>query len=515
MKRIACILAALMLLAVFPAQADTWYVYTANGKTLNLRSPKDNSVIGNIPYGTRLETDDDLSTETAAYVTYGGKSGYVKWEFLVKDPPPARNSGSSVPSASGAAPTNLRPADGAGAITIQAFGAYIEYAAGATGKYSAVSYDTPREIKITADLNGKRPAYWVIDGVRYDFEPTVPKTLTIDNAWDNMIVEAVTASSGSYTLLSPADIQAMRTGETLVARTINAKLCHLTAKDNGKGGWMDAFDFTYDYLNLATNKWEAGGQLTTRVRATVPKNKKIVYWKFDETHMKFSTDVTQFIVRTLNVSKTYEPIFNGSSAARVSPAPTSSLPNGGTPLFTSRPGESYTYSTATPAPVTRPSTGTATNTRPSTATATVAPTATPAPVTRPSTNTRPSTGTGTNTRPSTGTGTIARPSTATATPAPATRPSTGTETNARPSTAATVYTVSCTGCTFSGGGYDRASSGTVAAGTTITVYARARGISSWIVNGARRAIDRNGTLDTSTPITVTVNRNTTITCNYD
>ena len=88
MRRIWLAAALALLLAVSAAaSADTFYVYTENGKTLNLRSATNNSVIANIPYGTALEPDSELSTETAAYVTYKDKSGYVKWKYLVKEKP--------------------------------------------------------------------------------------------------------------------------------------------------------------------------------------------------------------------------------------------------------------------------------------------------------------------------------------------------------------------------------------------------------------------------------------------
>ena len=84
--RLVCAVLALCLLAV-SALGDTWYVYTKNGKTLNLRSEYDNSVIGYIPFGTALVPDEEKSTETSAYVTYGGQSGYVRWNYLVRTRP--------------------------------------------------------------------------------------------------------------------------------------------------------------------------------------------------------------------------------------------------------------------------------------------------------------------------------------------------------------------------------------------------------------------------------------------
>ena len=84
--RLLCAVLALCLLTG-AALGDTWYVYTKNGKTLNLRSEYDNSVIGYIPFGTPLTPDEEKSTETSAYVTYGGQSGYVRWNYLVRTKP--------------------------------------------------------------------------------------------------------------------------------------------------------------------------------------------------------------------------------------------------------------------------------------------------------------------------------------------------------------------------------------------------------------------------------------------
>ena len=50
LTRVMALLLMFILLTV-NAQAATWYVYTPNGKTLNLRSPANNAVIGNIPNG--------------------------------------------------------------------------------------------------------------------------------------------------------------------------------------------------------------------------------------------------------------------------------------------------------------------------------------------------------------------------------------------------------------------------------------------------------------------------------
>ncbi len=315
MKRICFLTLLLAVLIICTcALADTYYVFTPNGKTLNLRSPANNAVIGNIPYGTKLETDSNLSTETAAYVTWGGKSGYVKWQFLVKDPPPSK-SGSTVKASPAkttvkTVPGAMLPTDGDGDITIQAYGAYIEYTSKKnSGQYSAVSFDSPVKVKVTASLpKGKTIDYWVIDGVRYDFN-RVPTYFTLDNVTDSIIVEAVAKGQSSQTLLSAEAIQSIRTGEILIVQTIHAKLCHVRKDLKGAGGWIKMFDFTDNYVNRATNRTEIGGQVTIRVKAIIPSGKKISYWKFDDMKIDFNKNVTEMLIHTLNVSKTYQPVF--------------------------------------------------------------------------------------------------------------------------------------------------------------------------------------------------------------
>lgn len=346
------LLALALILCLIPASADTYYVYTENGKTLNLRSPVDNSIIGHIPYGTKLETDENLSTEISAYVTYKGISGFVKWEFLVKDPPKPKSGSAAEPAAAPPSQT------GRGTVTIRVIGGTVSYASGG-GSFTEISYDKPQKLKITAD---KKPAYWVINGVRYDFEPYIPASFTLDNCKASMTIEAVRKNQGSLTLLSAQDIQNTRTGERLIVDTIRAKLCHLNAKDYGAGGWMTEFDFTEDYTNRATNKRETSGQVTVRVKATVPSGKKISYWLFDEAMIDFDTDVTQFIVRSLNTSKTYEPVFKGSAPSRdpaaieARPIATAAPAPGPTPAPAALP--TVAPSSSTPAPtaaVTQPS----------------------------------------------------------------------------------------------------------------------------------------------------------------
>ena len=402
-NRLIPLLLALMLI-VLSAQAETYYVYTANGKSLNMRSAENNAVIGNIPNGTMLETDDLRSNETAAYVTWGGKSGFVKWQFLRKEPPASKGSVQTASPAVQKPETvrmdNMLPTNGEGDVTIQAYGAYIEYTSKNSGKYSAVSFDKPVKVKVTADLpKGKTIDYWVIDGVRYDFKSKIPNSFTLDNVTDSMIVEAVAKGQSSQTILSASTIQEIRTGETLIVNTIHAKLCHVRDDLKGAGGWITSFDFTNDYSNRATKQWEDGGQVTVRVKATIPKGKKISYWKFNDVKIDFDKNVTEMIVHTLNVSKTYEPVFGKTTTKKQGDPPTREDP--------------------------------------------------------------------------------------------------------------AMYTVTCVNCVFSGGGYNNATSGTVPAGTRVTVTAKVTEVSHWRINGSVLTKAVNKIVDgKKQPVKVDVNSST-------
>lgn len=55
------------------------YVKTANKGTLNLRAIPKGSIVAQIPYGTKLDAESEGEWSK---VTYNGKTGYVKTEFL-------------------------------------------------------------------------------------------------------------------------------------------------------------------------------------------------------------------------------------------------------------------------------------------------------------------------------------------------------------------------------------------------------------------------------------------------
>ena len=330
MKRTVRILFILILcLLVVTAQADTYYV--KSDAPLSLRDESTNEVLTTIPAGTALTPVGEKCTDICAYVTYGGYSGLVLWNYLTRTAPdqaavsqtaipPQPSSGVSQP-ATGTAPSAEGP------MTLQTVTAVIQRA---NSKNKAEGAEMTEAVVTAADNliitakipKGKKIDYWVINGVRYDFLRTV-SSLRLTNFDQSWIFEVVFKKADSTTLHSPEEIQAARTGSPLLCKVISGELCHIKSGTKGGGGWITEFDFTNDYSNRATGVMEQGGQLTAKIRAVIPKNKKIVGWKYNETEVyNMGATVSQFVVNSLDTSMTYEPIFGKAAAKPTNPPST-------------------------------------------------------------------------------------------------------------------------------------------------------------------------------------------------
>ena len=100
MKKLIGLMLAVMLLAMVAvsaaeeSQGSVMYVYTANGKGLNVRSSmstaNNTNVIGSLPYGSKVFTYGSPQPGWT-YVEIGSVSGYVMSRFLVKNKPAPYN----------------------------------------------------------------------------------------------------------------------------------------------------------------------------------------------------------------------------------------------------------------------------------------------------------------------------------------------------------------------------------------------------------------------------------------
>ncbi len=102
---------ALLLGAVLVPSASmaytTKYVYTDNGKSLNIRTDPwvGDNVIGQVPYGSEVVVDYNLGNGWTALMGAGSwpDTVYCQTRFLVNSKPAAKNSGSSGSSNTGSA----------------------------------------------------------------------------------------------------------------------------------------------------------------------------------------------------------------------------------------------------------------------------------------------------------------------------------------------------------------------------------------------------------------------------
>ena len=306
----------MLVMCVGTALSDTLYVKSEIESPLSLRDENTNEVLCTIPAGTALEPDGSKSTDLFAYVTYGGYSGYVLWSYLTRNAQGANVQTSLSTQVSDIMGNNAaEPEDGL--YILQTVGAVIQQA---EGNNKAIGVEMTKKI-VTAEDNvivtakipkGSKLDYWIINGVRYDFLRTVRwmRITAFDRSWT---LEAVCKKANPETLRSPEEIQTARTGNPLIAKVNKGEMCHIKDGTKGGGGWITSFDFTADYENRATGASEKGGQLTAKIRASIPKGRRIAGWKLDETKFYQPAEVNDFVVRTLDTSMTYEPIFGTMS----------------------------------------------------------------------------------------------------------------------------------------------------------------------------------------------------------
>ncbi len=401
------LLIAVMALIVFAvsAQADTFYVKTDGDLALTIRDEYTNDPIGYIPPGEAVTPDPEKSTELAAYVTYNGVSGYVLWRYLSRTAPDQTAPDPEPTPAPDIVPVTQEVTLDDGEYKITVTGGVIHRANPRNHKaegaeMTSVTVTAEDHVIISASVpKGQKIDYWVINGIRYDFDHQV-KSFRLTHADRDWTFEIVYTKGKPETLLTADQILAGRTGDRLLVKAEHGELCHIKSGTKGAGGWITEFDFTNDYTNRATGAQEQGGQVTAKVRAVIPRGKTVSGWKFDETELYPNREVTWLLPHMLNTSMTYEPIFTGKA--------------------TSKPD-----------------------------------------VTTPATQVQ-------------------------------------------------YYTVTCVRCTFSGGGYSNATSGTVPGGTKITVKANGGYGCEWYVNGSQVASGGQWGDSWPSSITRTINTNTRI-----
>ena len=219
-------------------------------------------------------------------------------------------------------------------VVVRAVGAKLQYlnsqGVGAGAKYEEIDFSSDHKnpvtgatelggyagFKVTANReHGSQIAYWVINGVRYNFySETMPTSITVSNLTQSMTIEVVYKGEKqrSKTKLTSAEIQAGRTGETMTVTTVNAQLAFIKNTFTRVSPYTDHLDFTNDYVNSQTKQRYKGGSCDIEIKANVDDNmlEKVTYWKFDDAVVVFSKNQARFSVQGLNHSITYTAVID-------------------------------------------------------------------------------------------------------------------------------------------------------------------------------------------------------------
>ena len=188
-KTVLLILTILTVCMCASALAEIWYVKTPNGKSVNIREAGSGKVIGQIPYGENIIPDPGKSTESSAYVTYYGVSGYVSWAYLVREKPEKFKK----PASPKVEVTGDRVVYGEGEHSVSVTGGVLQFKnkkGKASGeKYNEVKFDDPVTLVVTASGTKKNKIdYWLINGVKIQLKA---KSFTVIGETENIVIEVV------------------------------------------------------------------------------------------------------------------------------------------------------------------------------------------------------------------------------------------------------------------------------------------------------------------------------------
>ncbi len=135
--------------------------------------------------------------------------------------------------------------------------------------------------------------YWVINGTRFDW---AVNAFTVSDLAGSVTAEAV------YRRETPSTLHTfVSSGKTVNAA--NASMRFLNGAGTPQGGAFYTFDFSHDYLNLATNRVEKGGSVTLCVTADAAG---VRGWKVNGTF--YELPLASFTVRDVTGSLTLEAI---------------------------------------------------------------------------------------------------------------------------------------------------------------------------------------------------------------
>lgn len=106
----------------------------------------------------------------------------------------------------------------------------------------------------------------------------------------------------------------------LILKTIGCSMRFIDGNGKPKGKSFTELNFGEAYYNSLTRKTVTDGSVDVRVDADVPKGQKVAYWVINGAKYTFNADVKNFTLREVPYSMTIEAVFSKSDSAQTLPS---------------------------------------------------------------------------------------------------------------------------------------------------------------------------------------------------
>lgn len=104
-----------------------------------------------------------------------------------------------------------------------------------------------------------------------------------------------------------------------ILRTYGCYIQFVDGAGNAQGEKMTELNFGEAYYNSLTRKTITNGDVDVRITADIPKGQKAAYWVINGAKYTFNTEVKSFTLRELTYGMTIEAVFSDSGATQTLP----------------------------------------------------------------------------------------------------------------------------------------------------------------------------------------------------
>lgn len=104
-----------------------------------------------------------------------------------------------------------------------------------------------------------------------------------------------------------------------ILRAIGCSIQFIDDAGNAKGDSFTELNFGEAYYNTLTKKTVTDQSVDVRIAAEIPKGEKAAYWVINGTKYTFNTEVKSFTLRELDYSMTVEAVLSSASVAQTQP----------------------------------------------------------------------------------------------------------------------------------------------------------------------------------------------------